>query len=414
MHVSTARRLAGIATAAAFVVLPLAVQPIVVSASSSGTLYAISGNQDKLDTVDSSTGTLTQLSDLSVAGADAQTAGMAGDPVTHRIYAIRTVVTFTSTGINFEIQLLTINAVNGAILAKPDVSGSPLQSLVFDPTTSTLYGFNGAKVLRLDPATGAQTTLATVADPSVSTGVFSMTIAPAAHTIYVADDEAFAVDGNSFTQVTAVDTRTGALTVGPHLSQLVRSVVYDEGSGSLDGVTDCCPINAVSINPATGAVNVLATVGDSNTIQPYWLTEVAVADSFVLDAATFDSLSGVETDTLFSVNDQTGAATPSAALAQPVASLLFMPSVTITSETLTTDVKSAFAGGLITSAGVENALLSQLGAAGDARSRSQCAVASNDYQAFISTVQAQSGKTIAAASAGRLVGEAQYLQANCP
>lgn len=411
---SPSRRLAGYAAAASIALLPLAGNPLAVSASNDGTLYAISGNQDKLDIVDPSTGTLTQVADLSVAGADAQTAGMAGAPITHRIYAIRTVVTFTSTGINFEIQLLTINAVNGAILAKPDVSGPPLQSLVLDPTTGTLYGFNGAKVLRLNTATGAETPLATVADPNVSTGVFSMTIAPAAHTIYVADDEAFTADGNNFTQVTAVDTRTGGLTVSPHLSQMVRSVVYDEGSGSLDGVTDCCPIDAVSINPATGQVSSLATVGDSNTIQPYWLTEMAAANSFVLDAAVSDPLTGAETDTLVTVNDQTGVATPSAALAQPVAALLFLPSVTITPASVASDVRSALTQGNISNAGIETALLSELSAAADARSRAQCGAASNDYQAFIYTVQAQSGKAIAAATASLLISEAEYLQANCP
>src|SRR5690349_15192883 len=222
------KKLAVRAAAVLLAVTPLAGLPApAVADTGTGTLFGISGNQDKLDVVDPTAGTLTQLTDLTVAGADAQTAGMAGDPIAHRIFAIRLVVTFTSTGINFETQLLTINSVNGAILSKPDVAGRPLQSLAFDPTTDTLYAFNGVQVLRVNPSTGALASLATIPNAQFSSGVFSMAIAPARHTIYVADDEEFGPDGNPFTQITAVDTRTGIATVGPQLSQTVRSIVFD-------------------------------------------------------------------------------------------------------------------------------------------------------------------------------------------
>ena len=114
------------------------------------------------------------------------------------------------------------------------------------------------------------------------------------------------------------------------------------------------------------------------------------------------------------MNDQTGATTVSAPIDQIVWSLYFEPVVVITPESIMADVRTALASGAITSAGVATSLLAKLDAASAARSRGQCNVAASVYQAFIDQVNAQSAKSVGAATATQLVTEAQFLIASCP
>jgi beta propeller repeat protein len=78
------------------------------------------------------------------------------------------------------------------------------------------------------------------------------------------------------------------------------------------------------------------------------------------------------------------------------------------------DVRAFFASGDIKNAGLENALLSQLAAAAAKRAAGDCAGAAAIYEAFIATVNAQSGKGITAAAASALVADARYLIEHCP
>src|SRR5258708_35942644 len=93
---------------------------------------------------------------------------------------------------------------------------------------------------------------------------------------------------------------------------------------------------------------------------------------------------------------------------------IFLEPVSITAESIRTDVRNAVASAAIDTAGVGSALLAELNAAAAAHASGECGVAANLYNAFIADLTAQSGKHVAAATATQLIGEAQFLIANCP
>src|SRR5258706_14652798 len=83
-------------------------------ATSSGTLYAISGNQDVLNRVDPISGVLSPIANL--AGPNqGQSGTLTVGRIAHVIYAVRTSVIFTPpTSIQIINEVLTINTANGS------------------------------------------------------------------------------------------------------------------------------------------------------------------------------------------------------------------------------------------------------------------------------------------------------------
>ncbi len=423
---SAARRLVVLlGTAVALLVLNL--PPLPAAAASTGTLFGIASgpNGNVLVTVDPSSGAETQLTDLSVPGAiDAQSSSLAGDPATHRLFLVRTVVTGfdPSTGFPiFEFQVVTVNSQTGAIASSPGMTGVASQWLAFDTSTSTLFGFTGQQVVRVDPATGSQTTFATLPSAFASF-IYSIAIAPAAHTLFVSREDVSGPVETQSTQIFAVDTRSGAMVVGPSFTPSVRSITYDSSSGALFGVTDgFAPLGLLGIDPSTGATTFVANI--PNSTQPYWMTTDPGSHTVFMDLTTFDPTTFNQQDQMLSINDQTGAELLSPVLAQGVGSVVFETPIVITPDSIKADVRSALTGGAITNAGLANPLLAKLDAAEKARSQNStasgarlngCATAANIYEAFIAQVTALIGKQVAASTASQLIGEARFLIASCP
>jgi hypothetical protein len=94
------------------------------------------------------------------------------------------------------------------------------------------------------------------------------------------------------------------------------------------------------------------------------------------------------------------------------ASVIF--TIVVTPDSIKDDVQQFLASGAITNHGNANSLLAKLNAAANARARGQCSTAANIYGAFISELQAQSGKHVDAAAAAIMIADAQYLIAHCP
>ena len=88
--------------------------------------------------------------------------------------------------------------------------------------------------------------------------------------------------------------------------------------------------------------------------------------------------------------------------------------VIVTPDSIKDDVQQFLQSGAIDNNGNANSLLAKLDSAAAARARGQCSTASNLYQAFITELQAQSGKHVDAVAAGIMIGDAQYLIAHCP
>lgn len=83
--------------------------------------------------------------------------------------------------------------------------------------------------------------------------------------------------------------------------------------------------------------------------------------------------------------------------------------IVVTPQSIMADVHEFLSSGDIKNAGLANALLAKLQAAARAESRGNCMAASNIYRAFISQVQAQTGKGISPPAAGILIADARYL-----
>jgi hypothetical protein len=88
--------------------------------------------------------------------------------------------------------------------------------------------------------------------------------------------------------------------------------------------------------------------------------------------------------------------------------------IVVTAESIKDDVNEFLAAGLIKNKGLANSLLAKLSSAADARTRGQCGTASNKYQAFVNELQAQGAKGVDAQAAAIMIGDAQFLIANCP
>jgi hypothetical protein len=89
-------------------------------------------------------------------------------------------------------------------------------------------------------------------------------------------------------------------------------------------------------------------------------------------------------------------------------------SIVVTPDSIRQDVILFLDANKIKNAGMAKSLLAKLDAAAAARGRGDCGTASNQYNAFIHDLQAQAGKGIDADAAAIMIGDAQYLVANCP
>jgi hypothetical protein len=88
--------------------------------------------------------------------------------------------------------------------------------------------------------------------------------------------------------------------------------------------------------------------------------------------------------------------------------------IVVTPESIKDDVNIFTAAGMIKDPGLPTALVAKLNAAADARARGNCSQAANQYQAFISLLQAQSGKGVDPTAASIMIADAEFLIAHCP
>lgn len=409
MSITAARRGFGVLVAIAVAALPAISQPLATSAASTGTLFAITASQN-LVKVDPSTGAFTVLGSLNTPDSP-QSNALASDPATHRLFAVRTTMTFTWPPIVTQ-ELLTIDSGTGNVISKPQFAGRAPQSLAFDTSSGKLLGFDGLAIVSVDAATAATTTLATIAT-GFGGFIYSLALDTPSHTIYLSqEDVSGSIETNS-TRIFSVSTQGGPVSTGPKLARTVRQIAVD--SGQLFGITDCCSFDFVAINNTDGSTMTKAPGIPGAIIQFGTATDTATHTVFV-DVENQVPGSWMFTDQILSINDQSGVITPSGTLADSVVGLglAFEPVIAITADSIRADVRSALASGAIDNSGVATALLAQLNAAAAARTSGQCATAANIYHAFINAVTAQSGQHIAAATATTLISEAQFLIAHCP
>ena len=390
--------------------IPLAVQPLPVAAAETGTLFAITGStQSMLSRVDPLSGTVTPMVEL--AGADnGQVGTITGDPFTHRIFAVRTSVTFVPPGgIFIHNELLIVNSQTGAFTIAGDVNRSVGQ-IAYDQSNTNLFVIGSQGLFRLDAGSGATTLVSTLGN--VNGGILSMAIDPGSHNIYV-DNTTETLDGSFSSQILTVNPQTGAFSSSPALDQTVRMITFDSSAGGLFGATSSDDL--VNINPSLGTETVAGNLDNGNPLSIYatGITADPTTNTvFVGLQLSFDpSTSG---QIVTSINDQAGTVIASPAPSDTIQAMYFEPVVVgVTPASLRADLQAAIASGAVDNAGVAKTLLADLDAAAAARNRGQCKTASNIYQQFINDLKAQSGKHVSAATATQLAGEAQFLIMHC-
>ncbi|HKW58690.1 MAG TPA: hypothetical protein VJR46_02930 [Candidatus Dormibacteraeota bacterium] len=402
-----------LAAAASFAALPLAGPLLTVHASSGGTLFGITGfGQSVLSTIDPSTGVVTDIENL--AGAEqGQLTSVTGDPIAHRVYAVREAQIFVPPStILVHDQLLTINSDNGSFTASAIGAVGPGQ-IVFDSSTGLLYQLNfGGRLSSIDPIRGKTTPVATLA---VSPGdILGMTVVPGANTIYVGQS-IFSFDTFTFNHaVITVNTQTGATSTSPVTPGRLGFLLDDPSAGLLLTSDNQ---NLYSLDPSSGVETLISNFN----INPQALFFFAGAidpstNTVYLHLNIFDFFNPPPVDQIVTINDVTGSfATSTGNLTtSQLESLYFQPQVIVTPDSIAADVRNALASGHITKAGIADTLLSDLNAAKAARDRGQCKTAANIYQGFINDVAAQSGKAITTTTASLLTREALNLQGSCP
>jgi hypothetical protein len=406
--------------------LPFLSQPMSASAAG-GTLFGITSGQ-LLVKIDPATGAFTQVQDLNTSNQP-QSTNLVSDPQHHMLFALRlSVIGFDSNGFPiFTDELLNIDSQTGALVAHPTFPGQFPQALVFDTGNGTLFGQTQTQIVKVDPSTAAIAPVANIPNP-FGVFIYSMAIDSSSHTIYLSQEDVSGPIDTNTTRIFAINDSTGVVSPGVLMDQPVRQIAVD--GGQLFGVSDCCVspsshFGFVSINKSTGATTLVADIGDSSTIVQFGTGVDPSAHTVYLNVGSLDPITFAFISNLLSINDQTGASL-TIPLADGIALLGFAfetppPSVTVTPDSIIADVKGAVSSGAITSAGLANSLTAELNQAKAARSRGDCTTAASIYQAFINEVMAQSNTTasgvrphISAAKASQLIGEAQFLIANCP
>ena len=313
---------------------PIAALTVPTAALQGGTLFAIQSAplKPKLVTVDPQSGTQGTVADLSTLANAPVVGPLVASSQSSLMYAVGSYCSGglcpCPRGCNGvpASEIVTINPHTAAVQVSPALASPVFGGIAVDPATQTLWaltppppGYPGTNpsiaILRVDPTTGVETTVATHTG-EVDTVDSWVALDPASHVLYVATLNAITGAG----QLLALDISTNTLSAGLSLATPVSGLVYDTSSATLFGVTTGTPEQLAKIDPATGTETAVATFGAGIKV-------VGIA----IDSASH-SVFGVEYNTvtvvgdeIVTVNDQTGATSVGALTPPPLGSLAFAP-----------------------------------------------------------------------------------------
>jgi len=405
------RRVVGALAASSVALLSAVAQPALGHESSAGTLFGIVLSPAEVAAIDPAQGTVTPIADLRVAGflAPGFSTSMASDPATHRLFLVRILFDF-STGVPVQInQLVTVSTQSPFTVTSAPLA-HPITALAFESSSGKLFGFTGEccpnQIVSIDPSQGTLTHVADLVGFSFS----RIAVDPSTHLLYLASQSVGFPPSSQLVTVNtqAIDSVTYAAPVTPG----VRSLVFDTSSNKLFGVT-FFPPRFVQVDAVSGAPTLLGNYYFGFFLEPGITIDSASHTVYFVQDVFDPTLPTGPVAHIAAVSDKSGAGVLGGSTGSNFAGIAF-EGVAITPESIKADVQNALASGAITNPGVANSLLAELNAAASARSRGQCGSAANIYQAFINEVTAQTGHDIAAATADRLLREAEFLIANCP
>jgi hypothetical protein len=315
--------------------VPTTALPLPAAALQAGSLFAIQSAALKpnLVTVDPLSGAQSTVADLSTLTNAPAVEPLAASSQSSLLYAVATYCSpgwcpnprGGGSGVPTS-EIVTINPQTAAVQVSPVLAAPLFGGIAIDPATQTLWaltppapGYPGSNpsiaILRVDPTTGAETTVATHTG-EVDTAASWVVLDPASHVLYVATVNDLTGAG----QLLTLDTSTGSLSAGLNLATPVSGLVYDTSSATLFGVTTGTPEQLAKIDPATGTETAVATFAADMKV-----VGIAIdSASHTIFGVQYNSNTGVG-DEIVTVNDQTGATFVGAMTPPPLGSLAFAP-----------------------------------------------------------------------------------------
>lgn len=221
-----------------------------------------------VDRLDPSTGAVATLVDFTSSG---QVPGwLVADQESPSIYALASVeVCGKGIGcITVEQHVATIDSQNGAVSETPALANQIDGPMALDPATGSLWALGDfsaefssgqRQVIRVNPLTGAEDTVATIPLDQTGTSPAALAVDSKRHVLYLAFTPS--VTG---THLFRLDTRTGELTQGPALATALGQLLFDPRGGRLLGITVTAPQELVRLDPKTGVESALLTFVNSN------------------------------------------------------------------------------------------------------------------------------------------------------
>jgi hypothetical protein len=294
-------------SAALVIALTCAVQPLPVSAESTG-LYGL--DLTSLDSVNPTTAATTPVADLSALAPNENIYPLVADSFSRRLYArMSSCNPCGRAGINsYYIVTITGSAAFVSPALASDLgplAAQPGGALLWAVTNCYLCGTTQA-VVTVSPMSGVETTVVTIPVPTYGP-TDSLALASESHTLYLATGSALYV----------LDTQSRTFSSHVALGPSLAEIVYDTSSRQLFG-TPTGGNQLVRVDPLTGTETPVATLSVA-----YSLRSLAIdSASHKVFADLTNNFTHVES--VLSIDDQTGATSISSSPASNLGPLAYM------------------------------------------------------------------------------------------
>jgi len=193
--------------------------------------------------LDTRTGQFSQMSSIT---ADDYVLGisMTVDPGGHRVFLLT------------EDGILAVDTQGGAMTLYPSPSSYSSDAIAYDGQSNQMFSYSVKHgVQSLDLTSGTETSVVSYENPRSWAQIPIMsTIDSVGHHFFVA------VEISSQPYIISISTQDGTLSK-VKLPKSIIGMAFDELSGSLYGVTECCESQLVRIDPSTGSMTTVSDLG---------------------------------------------------------------------------------------------------------------------------------------------------------
>jgi hypothetical protein len=194
------------------------------------TVYVIGVNG--LFRVDPTTGATTLTATLANVGGSILS--MAVVPGAHTIYVNDEEQRLDG---SFMDQILVVDTQTGTISTSPALA-QPVRIIGYDPSLGNLFGATECcprNLVRIDPISGAETSVGTITDDPTKLFAFAMAIDPGSHTAFMDVSTWFPDTLTTEDEIVSMNEQTGAETLSPVINDMVWSQYFEPVVASTSG-----------------------------------------------------------------------------------------------------------------------------------------------------------------------------------